>query len=306
MKKGKRKEKCKLSYLLNFIRGFCMALADSVPGVSGGTIAFLLGFYDKFIGSLDNLISGSKEERKEAVFFLIKIGIGWIVGFVLAMLVLANIFETHIYLVSSMFLGFVLFSIPIVALEEKEVLKGKYKNIIFTIIGAGLVILISVFNPVADVNVSSLTFGSGVYIFIAGAIAITAMVLPGISGSTLLLIFGLYLPIVTAVKEFLHMNFAYFPALLVFGLGIIVGVVSIIKLIRMCLKKFRSQTIYAILGLMIGSLYSIVQGPTTLDVPQSAMSLQTFSILFFVIGGLVIFGLQKLRTIMERKEEKTS
>lgn len=283
-----------------------MALADSVPGVSGGTIAFLLGFYDKFIGSLDNLISGSKEERKEAIFFLIKIGIGWGVGFILAMLVLANIFESHIYLVSSMFLGFVLFSIPIVALEEKEVLKGKYKNIIFTIIGAGLVILISVFNPAADVNVSSLTFGSGVYIFIAGAIAITAMVLPGISGSTLLLIFGLYLPIVTAVKEFLHMNFAYFPALLVFGLGIIVGVVSIIKLIRMCLNKFRSQTIYAILGLMIGSLYSIVQGPTTLDVPQSAMSLQTFSILFFVIGGLVIFGLQKLRTIMEKKEEKTN
>ncbi len=280
-----------------------MALADSVPGVSGGTIAFLLGFYDKFIGSLDNLISGSKEERKEAIFFLIKIGIGWIVGFVLAMLVLANIFESHIYLVSSMFLGFVLFSIPIVALEEKEVLKGKYKNIIFTIIGAGLVILISVFNPAADVNVSSLTFGSGVYIFIAGAIAITAMVLPGISGSTLLLIFGLYLPIVTAVKEFLHMNFAYFPALLVFGLGIIVGVVSIIKLIRMCLEKFRSQTIYAILGLMIGSLYSIVQGPTTLDVPQPAMSLQTFSILFFIIGGLVIFGLQKLRSVMEKKEE---
>jgi len=198
-----------LSYLLNFIRGFCMALADSVPGVSGGTIAFLLGFYDKFIGSLDNLISGSKEERKEAIFFLIKIGIGWVVGFILAMLVLANIFESHIYLVSSMFLGFVLFSIPIVALEEKEVLKGKYKNIIFTVIGAALVILISVFNPAADVNVSSLTFGSGVYIFIAGAIAITAMVLPGISGSTLLLIFGLYLPIVTAVKEFLHLNFAY-------------------------------------------------------------------------------------------------
>ncbi len=283
-----------------------MALADSVPGVSGGTIAFLLGFYDKFIGSLDNLISGSKEERKEAIFFLIKIGIGWGVGFILAMLVLANIFESHIYLVSSMFLGFVLFSIPIVALEEKEVLKGKYKNIIFTIIGAGLVILISVFNPAADVNVSSLTFGSGLYIFIAGAIAITAMVLPGISGSTLLLIFGLYLPIVTAVKEFLHLNFAYFPALLVFGLGIIVGVVSIIKLIRMCLNKFRSQTIYAILGLMIGSLYSIVQGPTTLDVPQPAMNLQTFSILLFVIGGLVIFGLQKLRTIMEKKEEKTN
>lgn len=293
-----------MSNILNFIRGFCMALADSVPGVSGGTIAFLLGFYDKFIGSLDNLISGTKEERKEAIIFLIKLGIGWVVGFILAMLVLASVFESHIYIVSSMFLGFVLFSIPLVAMEEKEVIKGKYKNIIFTIIGAGIVILISVFNPAADVNVSSLTFGSAVYIFITGAIAITAMVLPGISGSTLLLIFGLYLPIVSAIKEFLHLNFAYFPALCVFGLGIIVGIISIIKLIRMCLEKYRSQTIYAIIGLMIGSLYSIVQGPTTLDVPQEAMSLQTFSIVFFIIGGLVIFGLQKLRSVMEKKEEK--
>lgn len=292
-----------MNYVLNFIRGFCMALADSVPGVSGGTIAFLLGFYDKFIGSLDNLISGTKEERKEAIVFLIKIGIGWGVGFILAMLVLANVFESHIYLISSMFLGFVLFSIPLVAMEEKEVLKGKYTNIIFTVIGAAIVVLISVFNPAADVNVANLSFGSGLYIFLAGAIAITAMVLPGISGSTLLLIFGLYLPIVSAVKEFLHMNFAYFPALCVFGLGIIVGVISIIKLIRMCLKKYRSQTIYMILGLMIGSLFSIVKGPTTLDVPQEAMSLQTFNIVFFVLGGVIIFGLQKLRSVMEKKEE---
>ncbi len=292
-----------MNYALNFIRGFCMALADSVPGVSGGTIAFLLGFYDTFINSLDNLISGTKEERKEAIFFLIKLGIGWIAGFVLAMLVLANVFESHIYLVSSMFLGFVLFSIPLVILEEKEVIKGKYANILFTIVGAGIVILISVFNPASDVNISSLTFGSGVYIFVTGAIAITAMVLPGISGSTLLLIFGLYLPIVSAIKEFLHMNFSYFPALFVFGLGIIVGVVSVIKIIRMCLKKYRSQTIYCIIGLMIGSLYSIVQGPTTLDMPQEAMSLQTFSIGFFVIGGLVILGLQKLRSVMEKNND---
>lgn len=290
--------------VLNFIRGFCMALADSVPGVSGGTIAFLLGFYDKFIGSLDNLLSGTKEQRKDAIIFLIKLGIGWVVGFILAILVLASVFESHIYIISSMFLGFVLFSIPIVVMEEKEVIKGKYKNLIFTLIGAAIVILISIFNPAADVNVSSLTFGSAIYIFIAAAIAITAMVLPGISGSTLLLIFGLYLPIVSAIKEFLHMNFAYFPALLVFGLGVITGIVSIIKLIRMCLEKYRSQTIYCIIGLMIGSLYSIVKGPTTLDVPQDAMSLHTFNIIFFIIGGAVIFGLQKLRSVMEKHEEK--
>ncbi len=67
--------------IINFIRGFCMALADSVPGVSGGTVAFLLGFYDKFIGSLDSLIAGNLEEKKKAVIFLIKLGIGWGIGF---------------------------------------------------------------------------------------------------------------------------------------------------------------------------------------------------------------------------------
>jgi putative membrane protein len=280
-----------------------MALADSVPGVSGGTIAFLLGFYDKFIVSLDNLISGDKKEKKESIIFLIKIGTGWVVGFILAVLVLANLFETHIYKVSSLFLGFVLFSIPLICIGEKNVLKGKYRNIVFTIIGAILVVLLSIFNPSADVNVANLTIGSAIYIFITGAIAITAMVLPGISGSTLLLIFGLYLPIIGAIKEILHLNFAYLPSIIVFGIGVIVGVISIIKLVRMCLEKFRSQTIYCILGLMIGSLFSIIQGPTTLDIPKPAMDIHTFSIIFFVLGGVVIFGLQKLKTIMENKKK---
>lgn len=292
-----------MNNILNFIRGFCMALADSVPGVSGGTIAFLLGFYDKFIVSLDNLISGDKKEKKESIIFLIKIGTGWVVGFILAVLVLANLFETHIYKVSSLFLGFVLFSIPLICIEEKNVLKGKYRNIVFTIIGAILVVLLSIFNPSADVNVANLTIGSAIYIFITGAIAVTAMVLPGISGSTLLLIFGLYLPIIGAIKEILHLNFAYLPSIIVFGIGVIVGVISIIKLVRMCLEKFRSQTIYCILGLMIGSLFSIIQGPTTLDIPKPAMDIHTFSIIFFVLGGVVIFGLQKLKTIMENKKK---
>ncbi|MGL4663443.1 MAG: undecaprenyl phosphate translocase family protein, partial [Clostridium butyricum] len=72
-------------YIINFIRGFCMALADSVPGVSGGTIAFLLGFYDKFIGSLDAIVAGKKAEKIGGIKFLIKIGIGWITGFVISM-----------------------------------------------------------------------------------------------------------------------------------------------------------------------------------------------------------------------------
>lgn len=294
--------------ILNFIRGFCMALADSVPGVSGGTIAFLLGFYDKFIGSLDALMSGTKEERKEAIIFLIKIGIGWVVGFILAILILASIFESHIYQVSSLFLGFVLFAIPIIVLEEKTEFKGKYKNIIFAILGFILVVALSSFSTAGgegiNVSVENLNFGLIIYVFISAAIAICAMVLPGISGSTLLLVFGLYMPIVSAIKEVLQFNFSYLPVLIVFGLGVLVGIASIIKLIRKALEKFRSQTLYAIIGLMIGSLYAIVLGPTTLEIPQPQLTFESFSIIFFLIGGVIIVGLQKLKTVMSKNEEK--
>ena len=177
--------------MLNFIRGFCMALADSVPGVSGGTVAFLLGFYDKFIMSLDYLMSGTKEERIEAIKFLIRIGIGWVVGMGAAVSVLASIFDDRIYEISSLFLGLIIFAIPMICKEEKDSLKGKYQNIIWAVIGVVLVAAITYFNPVSgkgiSVSVEHLNIALVVYIFAVAMVAISAMVLPGISGSTMLL-----------------------------------------------------------------------------------------------------------------------
>lgn len=290
--------------IINFIRGLCMALADSVPGVSGGTIAFIMGFYDKFINSLDSLIYGSKKEKIESLKFLIKLGIGWIVGMVLAALVLANLFDKHIYIISSLFLGFVIFAIPLIIKEEKENLKGKYYNIIFTIIGIALVVLITILNPVSSnstIDITKLNFGLIIYLIIAGMVAISAMVLPGISGSTLLLIFGLYVSIMTGIKEVLHFNLEYLPSLIFFGLGVIIGILSIIKILNNALKKFRSATIYLVIGLMIGSIYAIIMGPTTLKVAKDAMSIKTFNIIFFIIGGIVIIGLEKIKYILNKK-----
>ena len=295
-----------MNYLINGFRGFCMALADSVPGVSGGTIAFILGFYDKFINSLDDLAFGDIEKKKKAFFFLIKLAIGWVIGMILAVLVLTNLFESHIYQVSSVFIGFILFSIPLIVKEEKESLKGKYYNIIFMIIGILIVALITYFNPISGesnvVDISNLNFGLALYIFVAAMIAISAMVLPGISGSTLLLIFGLYIPIISAIKEFLHLNFSYLPALIVFGLGVIFGIVLVIRLIKIALKKYRSQSIYCILGLMIGSIYAIIMGPTTLDATTAPLSFSTFSILAFLLGGVIILGLEKVKVILKKKK----
>lgn len=292
-------------YLINFIRGFCMALADSVPGVSGGTIAFILGFYDKFINSLNTIVSGKKEEKIEALKFLIKLGIGWIVGFILSVLFLASIFDKEIYKISSLFIGFIIFAIPIIIIEEKSNIINKYKNIIFTVIGILVVFLITYFNPISntDTNVSidKLSLGLGIYIFIAAMIAISAMVLPGISGSTLLLIFGLYAPIIGAIKEVLTLNFKYLPIIIIFGLGIITGIFVTIRGVKYLLENYRSQTIYMILGLMIGSLYSVFMGPASLEIPKEPMNFNSFNILFFLIGGALILGLQQLKVHFDKK-----
>ena len=290
--------------LLNGIRGFCMAMADSVPGVSGGTMAFLLGFYDEFINSLNELMGKDNARRKQAFFFLFKLGVGWVAGFCLSVLVLSGLFQEHIYEISSVFMGLTFFAVPMVIREEKDSIRGRYGNLVFTVLGIGLVFCISYFNPAGgqgmNVSVEHLSMGLVAYVFLTAMVAITAMVLPGISGSTLLLIFGIYVPIIGAVKELLHMNLNYVPILLVFGMGVITGIVGIIKTIKMCLERYRSQTIYAILGLMIGSLYAITKGPTTLDVPMEPLGLQTFSILFFLLGGLILAGLEVLKTRLEK------
>ena len=179
-----------------------MALADSVPGVSGGTIAYLLGYYEEFINSLNSFLTakGDKSERKnnikKSVKFLLKLGIGWIVGFIAAVLILTSVFESHIYQVSSLFIGFIVFSIPLIVYEEKESLK-KFYNVIFLLLGVALVAVITMANPSDGGMVSdgSVNFVQLLYIAFVGMIAISAMVLPGISGSTMLLIFGIFLSV---------------------------------------------------------------------------------------------------------------
>ena len=294
-----------------FVCGFLMALADSVPGVSGGTIAFLLGFYDDFIGSLDAFVPSKeskeikKEKRIKAIKFLVKLGIAWGVGFISAVLILTSIFQSHIYQVSSLFIGFIIFSIPLIIMEEKKVLARKYYNLIFMAAGIALVVLITALNPSETANTGDTGYniGSLLYFMLTGMLGISAMVLPGISGSTILLIFGTYLPVMTAIKDFLHLNMQGLPLLIFFGVGVLLGIALIIRLVKKSLEKFRSQTVYAILGLMIGSLYAVVKGPESLDTPQPAMSFDTFSILFFIIGGVVILGLQAVKHFSQVKEK---
>ncbi|MBR1422311.1 MAG: DUF368 domain-containing protein [Ruminococcus sp.] len=279
-----------------------MALADSVPGVSGGTIAFLMGFYDLFINSLNDIMGKDSEKRKAGLVFIIKLGIGWVIGMALAVSILATVFESGIYRVSSLFMGFIILAIPVMVYEERESLKGKYINIIWAVVGIAVVVGIAMIGTSGETDVSHMSLGLAAYTFLAGMCAISAMVLPGISGSTILLTFGLYVPVITAVKDVLHFKLSALPICIALGLGILAGVFITLRLIKKALAKFRSQTIYCVIGMMVGSLYAIKQGPTTLKEPKAAMTFETFSIVFFIIGAAIVFAMQAAKMFFERKE----
>ena len=263
--------------VLTAFHGFCMALADSVPGVSGGTIAFILGFYDRFLDALHQLFGTDKDARRAAVRYLLQLGLGWVVGMVASVAALAELFASQVYFMSSLFLGLTLASFPFVIRAERRVLQGQARNCPFALFGLLLVVLLTLLRTNAA-GVAIRFAGAPVwmlgYIFVSGAVAITAMVLPGISGSTILLIAGVYLPAIGAIKAFLGLDLSVMPGLIALGLGVIAGIGLSIHAIRAALRKYRSQMDWLILGLMAGSLYAIVVGPTTLKVPQPAMTLR--------------------------------
>ena len=287
------------------VNGFCMALADSVPGVSGGTIAFIMGFYDQFIGSIHNLVFGSMKEKKVAFRYLIKLGIGWILGMGIAAVLLSSLFESHIYVVSSVFIGFITGSIPVVVREESRFFRRPEKGFLFLCIGIFLVVMITWLNGkigAGSVNLGSISLPLVLKLFFIGMIAISAMFLPGISGSTILLIFGMYIPVINGVKSLLSMDFSCFPSLVIFGFGVMTGAVTVVKIIQICLEKFRVQTMFMILGMMIGSFYAIVMGPTTLEIAQPALSFQNFNIIAAVIGLGLVLGMHALKEWSESYE----
>lgn len=285
--------------MIKMIDGLLMALADSVPGVSGGTVAFLLGFYDSLIASLRHIVSRDAGERREALRFLLVLGFGWAAGMVLAMLLLDSLIESHIYLVSSVFLGFVLASIPAVAWKERRCLAEGRRGWPMIAAGFALVFFITRFSVGGGVelSVARMSLANGLILFVAAAAAASAMVLPGISGSSLLMAFGLYLPVVSQVSALVHGQWSALPAVAVFGLGAVAGLCGFVRLLNRALKRFRAHTIYAVLGMMLASLYAVAVGPLALKQPQPMLSRANFQPEFFGLGCLMIAALTLLEKI---------
>lgn len=284
--------------ILNIVHGCCMALADSVPGVSGGTVAFVLGFYEQFIESLRNLFTSDREKRKEAFFYLCKLGIGWIAGFCGSVAALSALFEKNIYFMSSLFIGLSLAAVPSIAYSEWDSIKGRYGNLLYTLLGVVIVVGMTMFRAsgsgMAAVNFHTLDAGQMIYLAVSGIAAITVMVIPGISGSTLLLIMGVYLPMINALHHLMRMDFAVLPGILCIAGGILIGVIFSVRLIRAAFRRYRVQCIYLILGLVLGSLAAIIYGPMTMENPQPALDWQTFSWGGFALGVLILAALEFL------------
>ena len=183
--------------------------------------------------------------------------------------------------------------------SERETLKFNKRNLAWLLIGMIVVLIITYINPVTSsgsglsIRLENLNLLFISYIFICGMIAISAMVLPGISGSTMLLIFGLYTPILNSIKQILKFKFEYLPGIIIF---------AAVRIVRYLLKKFRGETMYCIIGLMIGSIYAVIMSPKSLEVPMPPLSIDTFKFVFFAIGCILVPALEKVKSTLKSKD----
>lgn len=140
------------------------------------------------------------------------------------------------------------------------------------------------------------------WIFLSGAVAHYGYGAAGISGSSVLLIAGVYLPTIQAVHSLLGLQLVVIPGLCALGLGVLTGIGLSIRAIRSALQNHRSAMVWLVLGLMLGSLYAIANGPASLDTPLPPLSFTNFQIPAFLLGIVLLFALEGLKKTMEKKD----
>lgn len=275
-----------MNYFINFLKGAAVGIANIIPGVSGGTLAVITGIYNKLIDIIGNFLSHLKSwtKLKEDFKFLIPIGLGAVIGIVLFSKVLKWLLATFNMPTMFCFMGLIIGSLPLLFNQAKE--KGfKIKYLIPFAITLILMIILNIIG-------ANVTEGSGIETFdktpinmillvFYGFIAAGTMVIPGISGSMVMMIMGIYTAILTAVSTL------DFIILLPFAFGVLIGVIVVSKLMDILLEKFYSYTYFAILGFIIGSIIFIF--------PGFAFNLTGLvSVIVFIIGFVVSYFVSKL------------
>jgi putative membrane protein len=281
---------------LVFLTGFLMAAADSIPGVSGGTIAFIIGLYEELIESIKNLTK--KDKRLKAIKFIFQLGTGWIIGLIISVSILSEVMEDNIYFLASLFIGLVFASIPSTIKENSDIMKKNYFNVIFSILGFIVVVgIMLIGSSLVSLNINSLVGYDYLYIMFVGFLAIGCMLLPGISGSSLFLIFGVYELIIISLHEFFNFNFEHILVLFSLGIGVLIGAYFSVKIISFLFKKYTGQIMYFIIGLMVGSILAVINGPTSNG--MEALNISNFSLIGGLVGVLLIYLLNFYKTKKE-------
>ncbi|GBV22179.1 integral membrane protein [Staphylococcus aureus] len=272
---------------INILKGFAMGTSDLVPGVSGGTIALLLGIYNQFIASISGIFS---RRFWPSFTFLIPI----IIGMLLAMGSLSNLFN---YLLSQhhiptmfFFGGLIIGIAPYLLKISNYKTSFTTKHYMMVIAGIAILIVITLMNNGDKHAGETLTLSTSLIIkyFIAGMCASSAMLLPGISGSFMLLVFGVYGTVMLAISEVVKLNFAGLPILLAVGFGVLAGFIISSKIIQYFLTHHKLMTFALIIGFVVGSLFAVFPGLPTNIV------MWFVSLVVFIIGFIVSLTLGRI------------
>ncbi len=245
--------------LINVVRGFCMGAADTVPGVSGGTVALIMGHYTRLVRAIsrvDSKLLSLLKERKWGTAaqhvdarFLVALAAGIGCGIVLLANAMHFLLDAYLPETFAVFLGLLAASLWVVV---KSIDQWNLNRLVTLLTAAGIA-----------VGISSLPTTSGdpslPYLFMAASIAICAMILPGISGAFVLLVFGVYHPVTGIIKDFAKLNFSTegFLQLTVVAMGCGFGLLAFSRLLRYLLEHRPSTTLAGLTGLMLGSAFKL-------------------------------------------------
>ncbi|WP_211653084.1 DUF368 domain-containing protein [Planococcus alpniumensis] len=236
----------------NIYRGILMGISDLIPGVSGGTIAFILGIYDRLLESISGFFS---REWKKQLGFLVPLGIGIVITLLLFSRFIEFLLENHYEATQFFFMGLILGVLPYI-MKQAEVKKNFTARhlVILLVIGAALASMAFIQTDENVAPITELSLPTFFLLFFSGWIASMAMLLPGISGSFILLLIGVYS---TAINALSTLNL---PIVLAIGAGVMVGFVVSSKAISYLLEHFTYVTYAAIIGLILGSLFVVFPG----------------------------------------------
>ncbi|MCM1536761.1 MAG: DUF368 domain-containing protein [Clostridium sp.] len=272
----------------NILKGMVVGVANIIPGVSGGTMMVSMGIYDKLIHCLTHLF----KEFKESMKFLIPIFVGMGIALVGLSFIIQPAFDHFPLQTSCLFIGLIVGGLPAVWKKVKgKGVKVSYiiPFLVFFVLVVGLALI-----GEKEGNAADLTFGlwSCVKLFLVGIIASATMVIPGVSGSMMLLLLGYYNPIVSAIKDFVTALASLdmqgilqgCGVLVPAGLGIVVGIFAIAKLIEIIFERFPMQAYWAIIGLIVASPFAVLLMAQlgTVTALSIAVSVVTFAVGFVI------------------------